>query len=104
MRNEKWAVGSDDRRPTIVHRLISLISFLISHFSYLAEWITRGQLVWLAILSPFLLFPDRRWAWLALAVPGLWIVRYMARGRFLPSTPLDWPIALLMAMVAISLF
>jgi putative inorganic carbon (HCO3(-)) transporter len=61
-------------------------------------------LLWLAIVSPFLLFPDRRWAWLAVVIPGLWIVRYVAHGRFLPSTPLDWPIALLMAMVAVSLF
>jgi len=99
MRSEK-SVGA--KSPGIEHPVLGTrYSVLISRY---AEWITRRQLIWLAVLSPFLLFPDRRWAWLAVAVPGLWIVRYVARGRFLPSTPLDWPIALLMTMVAVSLF
>src|SRR5437870_1370568 len=69
-----------------------------------AEWIVRRELLWLALLSPLFLFPSKGWALVVGVLPVLWIARYIARGRYLPRTPLDWPIALLAAMVPVSLF
>jgi putative inorganic carbon (HCO3(-)) transporter len=73
----------------------------------LAEAVVRTELLWLALLSPLFLFPNlsRPLALLALlALPALWVARRAARGRLLPSTPLDWPICLLLVMVLVSIF
>jgi putative inorganic carbon (HCO3(-)) transporter len=57
----------------------------------------------LVVLGPLLLFGGT-WAVAGIAVvSGLWIARRAAAGWFLPRTPLDWPIALMMAMLPVSL-
>lgn len=68
------------------------------------EWIVRTELLWLALLSPFFLFLAPSRVLPLLALPALWVARRVARGRFLPRTPFDWPIALLMVMVLVSLY
>src|SRR5437868_305438 len=70
-----------------------------------AEWIIRRELLWLALLSPFFLFPNRAIMLLCLAaLLVLWSARHLALGYFVPPTALDWPIALLVAMLPVSLF
>lgn len=69
-----------------------------------AERIIRLELLWLALLAPFFILPDKARVWVLLGLPALWIARRIARGRFLPGTPLDWPLALLMLMALVSLF
>jgi len=74
--------------------------------SFVAERIVRLELLWLLLLSPFFLFPGNGWPGI-LAVAALaliWIARRLARGHFVPATPLDWPVCLMMLMVAVSLF
>ncbi|MGA7732697.1 MAG: O-antigen ligase family protein [Chloroflexia bacterium] len=69
-----------------------------------AEWIVRLELLWLLLASPVFLFPQPGClALLALAaLPSIWVARRVARGRFIPRTPLDWPICLLLVMVLVS--
>jgi hypothetical protein len=97
LRKGSWTVDSIEtsKQTSITHYALR-----ITHF----EWVVRRELLWLALLAPFFLFPDRRWALVLAALPTLWIARRIARGRFLPRTPLDWPIALLVVMVLVSLF
>lgn len=61
---------------------------------------------WLALLlaAPFLLFPDPRRTLALMVVPGLWICRRIARGRFIDRTPLNVPILLMTVMVLVSLY
>lgn len=75
-----------------------------SHIGAVVEWIVRLELLWLAILSPFYLFPSATFALALLGVPLLWVARRVARGRFLPSTPFDWPLALIALMSLVSLY
>ncbi len=56
----------------------------------------------MALLFPFLLFPALPGALPLLALPALWVVRFVARGRFVPRTPFDWPILLLLLMLLVS--
>jgi hypothetical protein len=75
-----------------------------SRISAVAEWLIKRELLLLALLSPFFIFPAPDRAWVLAALPLLWIVRRIARGHFIPRTPLDWPILILMAMVPVSLY
>lgn len=71
-----------------------------------AERIVRFELVWLLLLSPLFLFPGNGWPGI-LAVAALaliWVARWLAQGHFVPATPLNWPIFVMMVMVAVSLF
>jgi putative inorganic carbon (HCO3(-)) transporter len=70
----------------------------------LAGWVVRTELLWLALLSPFFIFPTLASVWLLFGLPVLWVARRIAYGRFLPRTPLDWPMALMSIMVLVSLF
>ncbi len=72
----------------------------------LASRIIRLELLWLILLSPFFLFPGNGGPGiLAVAVlPTIWVARWIARGHFVPATPLDWPIFVMMVMVVVSLF
>jgi hypothetical protein len=57
----------------------------------------------LVALGPLFLFAGR-WAVAGIAVVALlWGARRVTVGAFLPRTPLDWPIALMMAMLPVSL-
>ncbi len=72
-----------------------------------AKWLARTEILWLALVSPFFLFPSTHNALLLtplLALPILWVARRIARGHFIPCTPLDWALALLLFMVLVSLF
>jgi putative inorganic carbon (HCO3(-)) transporter len=70
-----------------------------------AEQVVRFELLWLLLLSPIFLFPSTGPGILAVAaLPLIWIARRLARGRFVPATPLDWPVCLIMLMVMVSLF
>ncbi|HYP42181.1 MAG TPA: O-antigen ligase family protein [Chloroflexia bacterium] len=70
----------------------------------LAGWLVRPELLWLALLSPFFIFPTPAGTWALFGLPLLWVARWIAHGRFLPSTPLDWPLALMSIMMLVSLF
>jgi putative inorganic carbon (HCO3(-)) transporter len=67
-----------------------------------AEWVVRLELPILLLSSPFLLFPHAARSPVMLVVPLLWVARKLARGRFVRRTPLDWPLALLLLMVLVS--
>ncbi len=69
-----------------------------------ADWGIKTEIVWLALLSPFFLFPAPARVLPLLGLPILWVVRRLARGRFIPRTPLDWALCLLMLMVLVSLY
>ncbi len=76
-------------------------------FSSSAAWVADHELLLLALLAPILLFPMLAppLAGLALAcVPLLWLARWRARGRLTVPTPLDWPIVILLAMVAVAVW
>lgn len=69
-----------------------------------AEWIVRTELLWLALLAPFFLYPAPERVPVLFGLPAIWIARYIAHGRFLPSTPADWAIVVMAAMLLVSLF
>jgi putative inorganic carbon (hco3(-)) transporter len=64
----------------------------------------RWEWLWLLLLLPFLLFPNGPQALLLLVVPLLWLLRRLASGYFLPITPYNGAIALIMLMVLVSLY
>jgi putative inorganic carbon (hco3(-)) transporter len=66
-------------------------------------WLTRRQALWLALASPVYLFPRAFWAPALLLVPALWLARRAARGRCMPRTPLDAPLASMLGMALVSL-
>ena len=70
----------------------------------LAAWIGRWEPMVLLALMPALVFstPGRS-PWL-IALPLLWICHFVAYRHFVPATPLDWPILLLMGALLINLF
>jgi putative inorganic carbon (HCO3(-)) transporter len=69
-----------------------------------AEWLVRTELLWLALLAPFFVYPAPERLFALLGLPLLWVARRLARGRFLPRTPLDWPIVLMLVMLLVSLY
>jgi hypothetical protein len=82
---------------------VSDASTVRSRIKVVAELLVKTELLWLALLSPFFLFPTPERVWALAALPILWVARRIARGRFVPRTPLDWAIALLLLMVLVSL-
>jgi len=64
----------------------------------------RFELLWLGLLAIFILFPNGDNIAALLGLPALWVVSRVARGHFVPRTPLDWAIALMMVMLLLSLF
>jgi putative inorganic carbon (HCO3(-)) transporter len=70
-----------------------------------AEWIAKTELLWLVLLSPFFIFPSTGRALpVLLGLPALWIARWIARGRFIPRTPFDLSLLVLLGMVPVSLY
>ena len=64
----------------------------------------RQEWLWLLFLVPFLLFPNGPQALLLLVIPLLWLLRRVAFGYFVPITPYNSAIALIMLMVLVSLY
>ena len=63
----------------------------------------HAELPILVLTVPLFLFTSP-WTVLALVmIPLLWGARRLARGYFLPRTPLDWPIALMALMIPVGL-
>lgn len=52
----------------------------------------------LLLVAPFLLFTAPARAILLLVLPALWVLRRLLLGRFVPATPVDVPVLLLMIM------
>jgi putative inorganic carbon (HCO3(-)) transporter len=52
----------------------------------------------MVLITPFLLFPTSTRALLLLVIPALWVLRRLILGRFVPRTPVDIPILMLMVM------
>lgn len=69
-----------------------------------AERIVRAEPVLLLLSAPLFLFPSRPLAPALLLLPALALARRVARGHFLPPTPLDWPLGLLALMVLVSAY
>jgi O-antigen ligase len=64
---------------------------------------TFSVLVLLTGLAPWLLFPDDRRAFALIALPAIWLINRVLLGHFIPRTPYDFVIALLLLMVLISI-
>jgi len=74
-------------------------------FAGSAVWIADHEVLLVALLAPLLLFPTAAPPLTALAlagVPLLWLARWRARRRLTVPTPLDWPIVILLALVAMA--
>ncbi len=69
------------------------------HFS--KHFLVANEFWLLVFLSPLLVLARRDFAVVFLIIPILWILRWRVQGRLTERTPLDWPIALLLAMVAV---
>jgi putative inorganic carbon (hco3(-)) transporter len=77
---------------------VKALSKQIIHFIMRQEWL------WLLFLVPFLLFPNGPQALLLLVIPLLWLLRRVAFGYFVPITPYNSAITLIMLMVLVSLY
>lgn len=77
---------------------------LTSWVNPFAEWLVRAELLILALLSPFFLFPAPERVLPLAILPVLWLARRVARKHFIPPTPFDWAIALLLVMVLVSMY
>ncbi len=55
-------------------------------------------------LGPLFLFPRPQWVWVLAVIPLLWAWHWLRTRHFVPRTPLDWPIALMLIMVLVSLW
>jgi len=70
-----------------------------------ARWVADHELAVVLALAPFLLFPAAlsvATAAALAALPALWAIRWLARGRLTRRTSLDGPILALMALVPLS--
>lgn len=70
----------------------------------IAEFVVKSELLWLALLSPLILFPRPGYVAALLVIPLLWIARRVARGHFVFRTPLDLSLLLMLLMVLVSLY
>ncbi len=76
----------------------------VSIFRKSTTFIVHWEWLILIACSPAFLFPRLALLPLLLILPFLWICRRVVRGHFIPRTPLDVPILLLLLMVAVSLY
>jgi putative inorganic carbon (HCO3(-)) transporter len=83
------ATAGDIRQRSTIHRL----AFALAEF----------ELPILALIAPLALFSSRFTVAALAVIPVLWWARWRARGYLLPRTPLDWPIAIMMVMLPVSL-
>ena len=67
------------------------------------QWVVRWELLFVALLAPLLLFPERFGVLAVAGVPVLWGLRWLDQRHFIRRTPLDWSICLLLFMVLVSL-
>lgn len=70
----------------------------------IAQVLTAGELLVLALVAPALLFPTPDRSLALLVLPGLWLAARAATGGFAPRTPFDLSVLALLAMVLVSLF
>ncbi|MCC7360943.1 MAG: O-antigen ligase family protein [Anaerolineales bacterium] len=70
----------------------------------IAGRVAAAELLVLLGLAPALLFPQPLLTPVLLALPGLWLCARLAGGRFVPRTPLDLALLLLLATLLLSLF
>ncbi len=89
-----WSRGIVALSFTLVRKALKQSVRFVVHW----EW------VWLLCLLPFLLFPNGLQALLLLLIPLLWLLRRSATGHFVPLTPYNGAITLLMLMVLVSLY
>jgi len=84
--------------------MIRTKSFVQTLLRWLADW----QVVPVGLLAPILIFPDRFSPTVVslalLAIPVLWVLRKLARGRFFLPTPADVPILILLATLPVGLW
>jgi O-antigen ligase len=69
----------------------------------LAETVIGWEWLILLVLLPFLLFPGGWRPLLLLVIPILWFLRKFGTGRFVPSTPFDAAVLLLLTALLISM-
>ncbi len=70
----------------------------------LRRWFPWIQLVWLILLTPFLLFITvDRWWWL-LGIPAIWLASWLIRGFPAPITPLNISVGFMAGLCLISIF
>ncbi len=90
-------------KPT-TGRLTGMRSLFSTALIWLADW----QIIPVGLLSPLLIFPDRFSPILVsvalLAIPVLWVLHRLARGRFFTATPLDIPLLVLLAALPVGLW
>ena len=63
-----------------------------------AAWWGLVEWACLLLVTPFLLFAAPARAPLLVMIPALWILRRLSLGRFVPCTPVDLPVLVLMVM------
>lgn len=66
-----------------------------------AKTILSLELLWLGGVAPLLLFPVSTHGLALLVVPALWGLRWIAHRQFVPRTPLDGSLCLLLLMVGV---
>jgi putative inorganic carbon (HCO3(-)) transporter len=81
-------------------RHLALVAFpsLLNHLSRATHW--WGLIEWACLLpiTPLLLFAAPSRAPLLLVIPTLWVLRRLVLGRFVPHTPVDIPVLVLIVM------
>ena len=85
-------------------RFVALSFILVKALRQIASFIIHWEWLWLLCLLPFLLFPNGPQALLLLLIPLLWLLRRAAAGYFVPVTPYNGAITLMMVMVLVSLY
>jgi putative inorganic carbon (HCO3(-)) transporter len=75
----------------------------IPTYRTLARWVAAAEVPVLIAIAPALWFPTRRRLLVLLVVPILWACAKAVGGPFVPRTPLNAAISLLLVMVGVSL-
>ena len=69
-----------------------------------ADIVRRWELPTLLLLGPLFLFSPVVSVVGVAVILALWVGRWLVSGFFLPRTPLDWPLALMCAMIPVGMF
>ena len=72
--------------------------------SGLVRFVAAAELPFILAIAPLLLFPTPGRLTVLAAVPIIWVCAKVTTGRFVPSTPLNASLWLLLAMVGLSLY
>jgi putative inorganic carbon (hco3(-)) transporter len=70
----------------------------------LARFVAEWEWLWLLLILPAVLFPNPTRALVLLLLPLLWLARRVATGRFVPASPLNGSVLLLLFMLLVSLY